>query len=99
MPRGPNYQGPYPEEFKRGALELFRTSGRPQEQVARELRVSTESLRLWREVAHLAHRRGAATCRAPCKSAERRECDGPFPRELGGSPQDASFVPSTPDAY
>jgi len=39
---------PYPEEFRREALELLRSSGRPMAQVARELGVSTESLRLWR---------------------------------------------------
>ena len=46
-PRNP--QRPYPEEFKREAVELLRSSGRPLVQVARELGVSTESLRLWRK--------------------------------------------------
>jgi transposase len=46
-PRNP--QRPYPEEFKREAVELLRTSSRPLAQIARELGVSTESLRLWRE--------------------------------------------------
>jgi transposase len=46
-PRNP--QKPYPEEFKREAVELLRTSGRPLAQIARELGVSTESLRLWRK--------------------------------------------------
>ncbi len=46
-PRNP--QKPYPEEFKREAVELLRSSGRPLAQVARELGVSTESLRLWRK--------------------------------------------------
>ena len=44
---------PYPEEFRREALELLRSSGRPMAQVARELGVSTESLRLWRNRAQV----------------------------------------------
>jgi transposase len=48
-----NPQKPYPEEFKREAVELLRSSGRPLAQVARELGVSTESLRLWRKQAEI----------------------------------------------
>jgi transposase-like protein len=48
-----NRQKPYPEEFKREAVELLRTSGRPLAQIARELGVSTESLRLWRKQAEI----------------------------------------------
>lgn len=51
VPRNP--QKPYPEEFRREALELLRSSGRPLAQVARELGVSTESLRLWRKQAEI----------------------------------------------
>ena len=50
-PRNP--QKPYPEEFKREAVELLRSSGRPLAQIARELGVSTESLRLWRKQAEV----------------------------------------------
>ena len=42
---------PYSEEFKREAVELLRTSGRPLAQIARELGVSADSLRLWRKQA------------------------------------------------
>ena len=42
-----SYRKPYPPEFRREAVELVRTSGRPIKQVARELGVSYESLRLW----------------------------------------------------
>jgi transposase len=41
-----NPRKPYPEEFKREAVELLNWSGRPLAQVARELGVSAESLRL-----------------------------------------------------
>ena len=42
-----SYRKPYPPEFRREAVELVRTSGRPIKQVARELGVSYESLSLW----------------------------------------------------
>lgn len=48
-----NPQKPYPAEFKREAVELLRSSGRPLAQIARELGVSTESLRLWRKQAEV----------------------------------------------
>src|SRR5512147_3252506 len=48
MARPINHQKPYPDAFKREAVELMRTSERPLAQIARELGVSTESLRVWR---------------------------------------------------
>ncbi len=53
MARPIKHQKPYPQEFKREAVELLRTSGRPLAQIARELGVSTESLRLWRKQAEI----------------------------------------------
>ena len=38
----------YTEEFRRDAVELLRSSGRPISQVADELGVSVNSLRTWR---------------------------------------------------
>jgi transposase len=43
MPKTP----PYSEEFKREAVQLLRTSGRPVAQLAKELGVSQASLRNW----------------------------------------------------
>jgi transposase len=47
MPRGSNFQRPYPPEFRREAVELYRRGGRPLAEVARDLGVATESLRSW----------------------------------------------------
>lgn len=41
------YQRPYPPEFRREAVSLVKVSGRSVREVARELGVSTESLRIW----------------------------------------------------
>jgi transposase len=53
MGRPHHPQKPYPEAFRREAVELLRSSGRPMAQVARELGVSSESLRLWRKQADI----------------------------------------------
>jgi transposase len=53
MGRPHHHQRPYPPEFRREAVELLRSSGRPLAQIARELGVSTESLRLWRKQAEI----------------------------------------------
>ena len=47
MPRGSNFQKPYPPEFRREAVELYRRSGRPLREIAVDLGVSTETLRMW----------------------------------------------------
>jgi transposase len=47
MPRGSNYRKPYPPEFRREAVELYRRSGHSLAEIARDLGVSSESLRLW----------------------------------------------------
>jgi transposase len=41
------FRKPYPPEFRREAVELVRSSGRPVKVVAGELGVSYESLRIW----------------------------------------------------
>lgn len=47
MPRGSNFHRPYPPEFRREAVELVRSSGRPLREIAVDLGVSTETLRMW----------------------------------------------------
>jgi len=47
MPRGSNFRGPYPPEFRREAVALYGSSGRSLREVVADLGVSSESLRLW----------------------------------------------------
>lgn len=47
MPRGSNHQRPYPPEFRREAVELYRRAGRSLNEIAADLGVSSESLRVW----------------------------------------------------
>jgi transposase len=47
MSKRREYRAPYPAAFKRDAVELVRSSGRPIRELATELGVSYESLRLW----------------------------------------------------
>jgi transposase-like protein len=68
MPRGSNFQRPYPPEFRREAVQLAKTSGRPVSELAHELGVSHETLRIWLRQADVdAGRREGLT------SEERRE--------------------------
>jgi transposase len=47
MPRGSNFQKPYPPEFRREAVVLYRRGGVTLREVAHDLGVSSESLRMW----------------------------------------------------
>jgi transposase len=47
MPRGSNFKKPYPSEFRREAVALYRSSGRSLNEVAGDLGISTETLRVW----------------------------------------------------
>jgi transposase len=42
-----NRKSAYPLEFRAEAIQLARTSGKPQTAIARELGMSVETLRLW----------------------------------------------------
>ena len=67
MPRGQNPQRPYSPEFRREAVELYRRAGRPLKEIAGDLGVSTESLRIWSRQA------GIDEGRKPGVSSEERE--------------------------
>jgi transposase len=49
----PKPKPPYPPEFRAEAVRLARTSGKPQAQIARDLGITVETLRLWRKQAEL----------------------------------------------
>jgi len=68
MPRGSNFKRPYPPEFRREAIELYRRSGRPLVEVAGDLGIATESLRSWVKQAGI-----DAGLRNGLTSAEREE--------------------------
>jgi transposase len=44
---------PYPPGFRAEAIRLVRSSGKPQAQIARELGLTTETLRIWRKQAEV----------------------------------------------
>ena len=49
----PKPMSPYPPEFRAEAIRLARTSGKAHAQIARELGITGESLRLWLKQADL----------------------------------------------
>jgi transposase len=56
MSANPNRR-PYPPEFRRDAVALYRRSGRSLKDVAGDLGVSVESLRLWAKQLDIEHGR------------------------------------------
>jgi hypothetical protein len=51
MPRGSNYQKPYPPELRREAVALYRRAGRPMAEIARDLGVLREEREVLRKAA------------------------------------------------
>jgi transposase-like protein len=47
MPRKPKYRKPYPPEFRREAVALYARTDRPLGELAHDLGVSREALRMW----------------------------------------------------
>jgi transposase-like protein len=47
MANSSNHRKPYPEEFRREAVALYRRGGATLKEVAADLGVSVESLRIW----------------------------------------------------
>ena len=66
---------PYPAEFKAEAVRLARSGGKPMAQIARDLGVSSESLRLWVKQARIddGEREGLATAEREELGRLRRE--------------------------
>jgi transposase len=56
---GSKYTKRYSDEYKRDAIELVRSSGRTVTEVARELGISSESLRGWVKKARAAQNNGS----------------------------------------
>jgi transposase len=53
MPKQSKHMAPYPPEFRAEAIRLARTSGKPHAEIARELGMTGETLRLWLKQADL----------------------------------------------
>src|SRR5436190_20188106 len=53
MPRKPKYRKPYPPEFRREAVALYARTDRTLGEIAADLGVSRESLRLWVQQAQI----------------------------------------------
>jgi len=49
----PKSHAPYPPAFRAEAIRLIRSSGKPMAQIARELEVTTETLRQWSKQADI----------------------------------------------
>ena len=56
-------RGPYPPEFRRRAVELYRSSGKSLKTIAEELGVAVESLRAWHKQFEIdaGHREGLSS--------------------------------------
>jgi transposase len=53
MRKASKHVQPYPPEFRAEAIRLVRTSGKPRSEIARDLGLTSETLRLWVKQADL----------------------------------------------
>ena len=53
MEKASKHIQPYPPEFRAEAIRLVRTSGKPRSEIARDLGLTSETLRLWVKQADL----------------------------------------------
>jgi transposase len=53
MKKASKHIQPYPPEFRAEAIRLVRTSGKPRSEIARDLGLTSETLRLWVKQADL----------------------------------------------
>ena len=102
----PNYQKPYPPEFRREAVELVQRGGRPVTEIARELGVSGESLSKWlrQAAADAGEHEGLATGerqelrelrrRVRTLKPERRSLKGAYAQEQTGTFKPSERSPS-----
>lgn len=76
--------GKYPEEFRREAVELYRSSDRPRAEVARSLGISDGSLAAWVKQARDAEQPGALTTdeRAELEALRKENKDLRMDREI-----------------
>jgi transposase len=102
MPR--RFQRPYPPEFRREAVGLVRATGRSVREVAGELGVSYESLRIWLRQDQLEARTPSSTSwdstrtrarkgnpgRIIMRTGEQQGYDGEFPEFTDASHSSAS---------
>jgi transposase len=74
MPRKPKYRRPYPLESRREAVALYARTDRTLGEVAADLGVSRDSLRLWVQQAQI--ERGERDGLTGDEREEPRECGG-----------------------
>src|SRR3954449_8942854 len=90
MPRKPKYRKPYPPEFRREAVALYARTEKTLGEIAADLGVSRESLRLWVQQAQIERRarrpdqrRAGGAARAAPAGAAARAREGDLEKSRG----------------